>query len=97
MAVRFFQLSKNNGTPTKINLSESECDVIFDNFFAIECKYIESEKNMENNIKKAISQATDRVDKNQAKYGLVALDLSNIIDIEKINQFSQYVFKGIRL
>ncbi len=92
MAVRFFQLSKNNGTPTKINLSESECDVIFDNFFAIECKYIESEKNMANNIKKAISQATDRVDKNQAKYGLVALDLSNIIDIEKINQFSQYVF-----
>lgn len=92
MAVRFFQLSKNNGTPVKINLSDSECDVIFDDFFAVECKYIESEKNMSNNIKKAISQAIGRVDKSQAKYGLVAVDLSNIIDIKKIDKFSQYIF-----
>ena len=92
MAVRFFYLSKNSGNSVKINLSDTGCDVIFDDFFAIECKYIESEKNMLNNIKRAISQAKNRVTNGEAKYGLIALDFSNIIDIKKIDEFSQCMF-----
>lgn len=92
MAVRFFYLSKNSEKSVKINLSDTGCDVIFDDFFAIECKYIESEKNMLNNIKKAISQAKNRVTNGDAKYGLIALDFSSIIDIKKIDEFSQYIF-----
>lgn len=93
MAVRFFLSSKKNNMPSKINLSEdSDCDIIVDNVIAIECKYIESKKSIEKNIKKAISQIEKRISNNQAKFGIIALDLRNVIDIEKIDNFSNELF-----
>lgn len=93
IAVRFFLSSKKNNMPSKINLS-TDCDIIVDNIIAIECKYIESERNMEKNIKKAISQIEKRISNNQAKFGIIALDLRNVIDVKKIDNFSNELFNN---
>lgn len=93
MAIRFFISSQKNNIPSKINISEDfGCDIIVDEILAIECKYIISEKKLKNNILKAIEQLEKRINNGYAQFGLVALDLSNIINIEKINDFSQITF-----
>lgn len=89
MALRFLLASKE--AKPKINL-ESECDVIVDNKTAIECKYIHSLSNIIKNIKKANDQIDKRVENGQAKIGFIALDLSNICPMDKVEEFAEYTF-----
>ncbi|MDX2123380.1 MAG: hypothetical protein SFX46_00955 [Aeromonas hydrophila] len=74
MAVRFAISTKNIA---KINL-DTECDVIVNESAAIECKCLHNEARINDNVRKAINQINKRIADGQAKYGLVALDLSNV-------------------
>jgi len=87
MATRFLLSTQSNA---HINL-DGDCDVIVDNM-AIECKYIHSRKNLMKNISKAKEQIEKRVRDEQAKFGLIALDLTHICPIDKINAFVKSTF-----
>lgn len=89
MAIRFFKAYRNN--KVKINLN-SVCDVIIDDYIAIECKYIHSISNIMKNIKKAKKQIEKRVEDSQAKFGFIALDLSHICPRKKVNEFAKFTF-----
>lgn len=87
MGVRFLLALKSKEISTKVNL-DGICDIIVNDEIAIECKYIHSPSNMVKNIKEAKKQIERRVSDNQAKYGLIALDLSHICPREKVNNFA---------
>ncbi|EFF81790.1 hypothetical protein HMP0015_2742 [Acinetobacter haemolyticus ATCC 19194] len=87
MGVRFLLALKNKGISTTVNL-DGVCGIIVNDEIAIECKYIHSQSNMVKNIKEAKKQIEKRIDNNQAKYGLIALDLSHICPREKVNNFA---------
>lgn len=88
MAIRF-----SSALQSKIKLDMTTiCDVIVDEKLAIECKYIHSLKGVRPNISKGLKQITQRVDAGLAEAGLVALDLSALLDKQKIWDFSQGVF-----
>ncbi|MDM1784466.1 hypothetical protein [Acinetobacter bereziniae] len=76
----------------EINLS-TICDIIVDKKWAIECKYVFSEKKLSKNISEAIDQISDRIKNKSAEKGIVALDLSNLIDKDEIENFSIQVFE----
>lgn len=88
MATRFIL---SLGDAAEINL-DGICDVLVDDL-AIECKYIHSRKNMVQNIKKAKKQVEKRVSNGQAKSGLIALDLSHLFPVDKVNDFVNTVFE----
>lgn len=90
MGVRLFLALKHKETIAKVNL-DGACDVIINDEIAIECKYIHSPSSLVKNIKKAKEQIEVRVSENQAKYGIVALDLSHICPREKVNIFAKLV------
>lgn len=89
MATRFL-LSSNNHA--EINIGDI-CDIIIDSKMAVECKYIHSRKNMRKNIGKARKQIERRVVDGQADRGFMALDLSHLMPLDKINDFLQITFK----
>lgn len=76
----------------EINLS-TICDIIIDKKLAIECKYVFSEKKLSKNISEAIDQISERIKNKSAEKGIVALDLSNLIDKAEIVNFSTQVFE----
>ncbi len=88
MAVRFAQ---RLGVAAVIDMT-TDCDVILNGEFAVECKYLHSVKKFRSNISDGMTQLDDRIDKGFANVGVVALDLSNLIDHEKIQTFGQSVF-----
>lgn len=90
MATRWLLVAKAYDYETKINL-DGICDVIIDDEIAIECKYIHSSLNIIENVKKADKQIGDRVKSGLAKYGMAALDLSNICRKDRIKEFADYV------
>lgn len=88
MALRF---AKATNIESSINMN-TICDVIVGDEIAIECKYIHSPKQINENISYAIKQIDKRIASGLAKYGIVALDLSNVIDIEKAKNFSDVLY-----
>ncbi|MNL18335.1 hypothetical protein D3C87_1394770 [compost metagenome] len=88
IAVRFAQ---RLGAAAVIDMT-TDCDVILDGEFAVECKYLHSTKKFRSNISDAMAQLDGRIDNGFAKFGVVALDLSNLIDSAKIQNFGQSVF-----
>jgi len=88
MAIR---LAQRLGSAVAIDLT-TECDVIWGEEFAIECKYLHSVKKLRSNISDAMNQLDNRLDSGLAKIGVVALDLTNLLDSEKIREFAQSVF-----
>lgn len=93
MAIRFAVAFNNYGDSSDIDLT-TVCDVIAGKEYAIECKYLHSLRGLRDNVAKAIEQAKKRVDGGLAKLGIVALDLSNVCDNDKIWGFSQDVFSS---
>lgn len=90
MAIRFSKAFDNDFF--KIDLT-SICDLIINDSVAIECKYIHGKNRLEENIKKAIQQINARVENGLAKFGIIALDISNLIDKEKVRKFSEEIFQ----
>lgn len=88
MALRF---AKSHGANASINMS-TLCDVIVGSEIAIECKYLHGKDRFEENISKAISQIDERIANGLATCGIVAIDISNIIEEEKISEFSKTIF-----
>ena len=91
MASRFLVALKKVNENLKINLS-GECDIIIDDVLAIECKYVHSVSNMVKNIRKADNQISKRIKNGEAKKGLIALDLSNILPRSRIDDFVDFTF-----
>ncbi|KIP98733.1 MULTISPECIES: hypothetical protein [Pseudomonas] len=90
MAARFIP---RNADSVSINL-KGECDIIIDDIVAIECKYIHSISSLTKNVSKAKSQIKKRIEDDQAKFGFIALDLSNVISRERIESFSAYTYES---
>ncbi len=88
MAARF--IGSSNGS-VSIKL-DGDCDVIVDNILAVECKYIHSASNLKKNLSKAKKQIKERIENNEAKKGIIALDLTNMSSYEKLEKFSDYIF-----
>lgn len=81
MASRFLE----NLNSYNVDLS-TDCDIIIDKDIAIECKYVHGENKLEDNIKKARRQLYKRIiDDKIAKIGIVAVDLSNLLNGSKFN------------
>ncbi|MCE9732358.1 hypothetical protein [Pectobacterium sp. IFB5596] len=68
------------------------CDVVLVNEMAVECKYVHSLTKVRKKISEGISQIKKRVADGVAPVGMVALDISNLVNHEKIYKFSQEVF-----
>lgn len=90
MAIRFSKAFDKD--LCKIDLT-TICDLIINERVAIECKYIHGKNRLEENIKKAIEQINSRVENGLAEFGIIALDISNLIDKEKVRKFSQEIFQ----
>jgi hypothetical protein len=89
MALRFLKSMPEHG---EIDLS-TECDVVVHNrYLAIECKYIHSEKKFRSEFSDAMNQLESRINNGIAQYGIVAYDLSNLIDHQEIFKFSRLIF-----
>ncbi|MGR5150146.1 hypothetical protein ACQKP8_26820 [Photobacterium alginatilyticum] len=88
MAARFATSNKKHA---HINMG-TICDVVIDDVIAIECKYIHKENNLNENISYAIEQIDRRIKDGLAQYGMVAIDMSNLIDRDSLNEFSQFLF-----
>lgn len=89
MGIRLSQAIKDERIRIDLN---GACDVIINDLIAIECKYIHSPANIIKNISKAKNQIKKRVEDGQAKTGFIALDLSNIVPRNKVNEFSKITF-----
>lgn len=74
-----------------INL-KTDCDIIIGSKIAIECKYIHSKKRLEENVNKAIKQIDNRIADRLAEQGIIAVDLSHIINISDFDTIAQKVF-----
>lgn len=85
-------LSRENLQEIQIDMSNN-CDLIINNQIAVECKYIHSKSNMVKNIDKAIKQIDKRIFDKQAKYGLIALDLTHICQDESFYNNIQLIYK----
>lgn len=88
MAVRFLQ--PKNGD-ISVNLM-TECDLVINDFLAIECKYLHSEKSAKDNILEAFRQIKKRVDDGMAEVGIVSLDISFILKNDNFNKIILSVF-----
>lgn len=85
-------LSRENSQEIQIDMSNN-CDLIINNEIAVECKYIHSKSNMIKNIDKAIKQIDKRISDKQAKYGLIALDLTHICQDKDFYNNIQLIYK----
>lgn len=63
-------------------------DVVIDNELVIECKYISSPKKIKSRLSECINQINTRVANKEAKFGLVALNLTEMINLEDIQNFT---------
>ncbi|MBH3362861.1 hypothetical protein [Pseudomonas sp. URMO17WK12:I11] len=89
MAGRFSKVFPNSA---EIDLS-TECDVVISSQgLAIECKYLHSEKKFRNEFSDGASQLNKRIQAEQAEVGIIALDISNLVDRQRIFEFSQNLF-----
>ncbi|WP_181265762.1 hypothetical protein [Pseudomonas aeruginosa] len=89
MAGRFSKVFSHNA---KIDLS-TECDVVISaQGLAIECKYLHSEKKFRNEFSDGASQLNKRIQAGQAETGIIAIDISNLVDRQRVFDFSQYLF-----
>lgn len=93
MAARFLKAIQKNNEKVKINLA-GDCDIIVDETLAIECKYIHSQAGIVANVDKADEQVAKRIANGQANCGFVAVDLSNLIPREKINNFINFTLSN---
>lgn len=92
MAIRFAKaFNKNQKQKYKINMC-SICDIIIDKKIAIECKYVHGVKRIREKISDGVSQIETRVSEGLASVGIVALDISNLVNQEKILKFSQSLY-----
>lgn len=95
----FFELSlgsrfiKRYKKSIQIDLS-STCDIIIDNKIAIECKYIHSQQKISENVSYAIKQINKRIEEGLAEFGVIAIDLSHVIDKNKIRKFAKKIFNN---
>ncbi|WP_413482156.1 hypothetical protein [Morganella psychrotolerans] len=92
MGVRIAKALKDHKTEIHID-GDSGCDVIVNDTIAIECKYIHEKSGILGAIRTAKEQIDTRVKDGHAKYGYIAIDLSNICPREKINQFVEYTLE----
>ncbi|MCZ2498904.1 hypothetical protein GN316_19245 [Xylophilus sp. Kf1] len=92
MGIRLSKALEAIGMCSTISL-DGICDIIVDDEIAIECKYIHSAANLVKNIQRARDQINTRIDEGQAKFGIIALDLSNIQNRSRINDFTNYTFE----
>lgn len=93
MAIRFLKKTLELGLADSfiINL-DTDCDIIIGNKIAIECKYIHSRKRLEEHVKKAIKQIDIRIAEGLANEGIIAIDLTHIMDNTKFDKIAQEVF-----
>ncbi|MCF2827121.1 MULTISPECIES: hypothetical protein [unclassified Pseudoalteromonas] len=70
-------------------------DLVIDSSIAIECKYPRSNKQLMKNIKIAKKQIDKRVKDGIAKHGIIALDLSHLLNYELYGKFFNNVLKKI--
>jgi len=90
MALRF---AKKFGNGCRIDLS-TDCDVVVSSEgLAIECKYLHSEKKFRNEFSDAMNQLEKRLSAGLAKIGMVAYDLTNLVDFQVIFDFAQSTFE----
>ncbi|TOD70772.1 hypothetical protein CGJ58_24530, partial [Vibrio parahaemolyticus] len=59
---------------------------------AIECKYLHTKNQIVEHVEYAMKQIDVRIEEQLAKFGMVALDFSNILDQEEIERFAYYLF-----
>ncbi|MFP5196828.1 hypothetical protein PQ786_15845 [Alcaligenes faecalis] len=91
MAIRIAKTMDDGG---EIDLS-SDCDVVWhDKELAIECKYLHSEKKFRKEFSDAMDQLERRLSDGLAKVGLVAYDLTNLVDRQIIFDFAQATFEN---
>ncbi|MBX8475533.1 hypothetical protein K5D38_12155 [Pseudomonas cichorii] len=89
MAGRFSKVFSHNA---EIDLSTA-CDVVISSQgLAIECKYLHSEKKFRNEFSDGASQLNKRIQAGQAESGIIAVDISNLVDRQRIFEFSQDLF-----
>lgn len=81
-----------NSGSSKVSLS-GQGDVTVGEELAVECKNIRSLNNLVKNVDKAKYQIEGRVAKGEVKFGIIALDISNIYPMEKAQEFLQRVFE----
>lgn len=89
MAGRFSKLFSRS---VEVDLS-TDCDVVISSQgIAIECKYLHSEKKFRSEFSDAASQLDKRIQAGQAKIGIIAIDISTLVDRQRIFDFSQELF-----
>lgn len=92
-AIRFLKKILELGLENNFSLNlDTGCDIIVGTKTAIECKYIHSKKRLEEQVKKAIKQIDARISDGLAEEGIIAIDLTHIMDHEKFNKIAQEVF-----
>lgn len=91
MACRFLRVLPKD---EEINVDlAGVCDIVVNDFFAVECKYIHSQSGISENISKANKQIATRIKDGQAEVGFIALDLSNLIPRAKIEDFVNFTLQ----
>ncbi len=89
MACRFSKLFSQS---VEVDLS-TDCDVVISSKgLAIECKYLHSEKKFRSEFSEAASQLDKRIQAGQAKIGIMAVDISTLVDRKRIFDFCQELF-----
>jgi hypothetical protein len=89
MAGRFSKLFPQS---VDVDLS-TDCDVVISSQgLAIECKYLHSEKKFRSEFSDAASQLDKRIQAGQAKTGIIAIDISTLVNRQRILDFSQELF-----
>jgi RNAse (barnase) inhibitor barstar len=91
MAVRFFRSFKSD-KKSFVNMN-GIWDVLVNDSLVIECKNIRSKKNFRKNVETAKSQIEDRVNREGFSDGIIALDISNVLDRDVVSEFVQAVFE----
>lgn len=90
MALRF---AKKLGDGCRIDLS-TDCDVVVSGEgLAIECKYLHSEKKFRNEFSDAMNQLERHLSEGLAKNGMVAYDLTSLVDFQVILEFAKSTFE----
>ncbi|WP_064435757.1 hypothetical protein [Pseudoalteromonas neustonica] len=68
-------------------------DLIIDEKIAIECKYISSKNKLKTRFSEASKQINTRVDDKEAKFGFVAMNVSELINQDKLLSFTDFLVK----
>jgi hypothetical protein len=73
----------------------TDCDVVwYGKGLAIECKYLHSEKKFRKEFSDAMDQLERRLSDGLAKEGVVAFDLSNLVDSQVVFDFARLTFEA---